>query len=210
MTKRFLFCLMLLAPLTTNAQSDVKHFELTPYGAYSIGGTFTDVDTDVEAELQDSGSFGLLFDIRHSGNTQWEILYSQQSTDADITGRTTGDESVDMTVHYLQAGGTYQGEGEVARPYLAATIGAAHYDIKTAGFDSDTFFSFSIGPGLQIRPNDRLGIRLEARLFGTLLRSDSDLFCVSDPANEIASCAIAVSGDVLWQVQAMAGVVFRF
>ena len=133
---------MLLAPLTTNAQSDVKLFELTPYGAFSIGGTFTDVDTDVEAELQDSGSFGLLFNILHSPNTQWEILYSQQSTDADITGLTTGTESVDMTVHYLQAGGTYQGEGEVARPYLAATIGAAHYDISTEGFDSDTFFSF--------------------------------------------------------------------
>ena len=116
--------------------------------------------------LDDSESFGLLLNFREASNTQWEILYSKQSTDADITGLTTGDESVDMTVHYLQAGGTYQGEGEVARPYLAATIGAAHYDIKTTGFDSDTFFSFSIGPGLQIRPNDRLGIRLEASVDG--------------------------------------------
>ena len=115
-----------------------------------------------------------------------------------------------MNVHYLQAGGTYQGDGDTFRPYLAATIGATHFDVKTAGFDSDTFFSFSLGPGLQFRPNERLGLRLEVRAFGTLVRSDSALFCVSNPGGGSAGCAITVAGEVLWQIQTMAGVVFRF
>ena len=113
-------------------------------------------------------------------------------------------------MHYVQGGGTYQGDGELVRPYLAATIGVAHFDVATDGYDSETFFSFSIGGGLQFWPNNRLGVRLEGRAFGTLVRSDSDLFCVSDPGNGTAGCAISVSGEVLWQFQAMAGVVFRF
>ena len=67
-----------------------------------------------------------------------------------------------------------------------------------------------IGTGLQIRPNDRLGLRLEARAFGTLIKSGSSLFCVSDPAGGNAGCAITVTGEVLWQIQTMAGIVFRF
>ena len=210
MMQRLVLVALAFAPLQAIAQSEVGRFELTPYGAYTFGGTFSDSASDVEASLQDSGSFGLLFNIRESHNTQWEILYSQQNTDTDVEGLSTGDITLDMTVHYLQVGGTYQGDGETVRPYLAATLGASHFDIKDVGYDSDTFFSFSIGPGLQIRPNDRLGLRLEARAFGSFVSSNSNLFCVSDPAGGTASCTITVSGDMLWQLQAMAGVVFRF
>ncbi len=171
---------------------------------------FNELESDAAVELQDSGNFGLLLNVRQAANTQWEILYSQQRTDAEVTGLVTADEILDTTVHYLQGGGTYQGDGEIVRPYLAATIGVAHFDVTTEGYDSDTYFSFSIGPGLQIWPNSRLGLRFEARAFGSLVRSDSSLFCLSDPANGTAGCAVTVSGDVLWQFQAMAGVVFRF
>ena len=183
---------------------------MTPYGAYSFGGTFSDIETDATVELQDSGNFGLLLNVRQAANTQWEVIYSQQNTDAEFTSLPAGNESHETTVHYLQGGGTYQGDGEIVRPYLAATIGAAHFDIATDGYDSETFFAFSIGGGLQFWPNNRLGVRLEGRAFATLVRSDSNLFCVSDPANGTAGCAIAVAGEVLWQFQAMAGVVFRF
>lgn len=200
----------MLVPFAVAAQDPPGRTELTPYGAYSLGGTFTDLESDGEAKLQDSGSFGLLLNIRQAANTQWEVIYSQQNTDAEVTGSSTADAVHETTVHYLQGGGTYQGDGEKVRPYLAATIGAAHFDVATNGYNSETFFAFSIGTGLQIWPNSRLGMRLEVRGFGTLIRSDSDLFCVSDPANGNAGCAISVAGEVLWQVQAMAGVVFRF
>jgi len=183
---------------------------LIVFGAYSFGGTFNDVDAEVSGEIKDAANFGLLFDFRESSNTQWEILYSQQSTEAVFSGLANPDTILDMKVHYLQGGGTYQGDGDKLRPYLAATIGATHFEVRTDGFDSDTFFSFSIGTGLQIRPNDRLGLRLEARAFGTLIRSGSSLFCVSNPAGGSAGCAITVAGDLLWQLQTMAGIVFRF
>lgn len=208
--QKVLICGAILLPFAVDAQNIPDRIELTPYGAYTFGGTFNDSESDVAVEIKDSGNFGLLLNFRQAANRQWEILYSQQRTQARIKGLVTGDEVLDTTVHYLQGGGTYQGEGEIVRPYLAATIGVAHFDVTTEGFDSDTYFSFSIGPGLQIWPNSRLGLRLEARAFGSLVRSDSSLFCLSDPENGTAGCAFTITGDVLWQFQAMAGIVFRF
>jgi len=184
------------------------NIEITPYGAYSFGGSFSDAEQGVSADLDDSESFGLIINFRQSAITQWEVLYSKQATSADLSGVQVGD--IDVDAHYLQGGGTYQGDGEKVRPYLAATIGATHFDVRSGGYESDTFFSFSLGPGLQIWPNERLGLRLEARVFGTLVQSGSGIFCLSDPGNAGTGCAITVNGEILWQTQAMAGIVFRF
>jgi hypothetical protein len=199
-----------LSITTAEVYAAPGQFEITPYGAFSFGGTFNDADGEISASLDDSESFGLLLNFREASNTQWEILYSRQSTIAGIDQLQGSDINVDLDIHYLQGGGTYQGDGDKVRPYLAATIGVAHIDVKSSGFDSDSFFSFSLGPGLQIFPHERFGIRLEARFFGTLVRSGSNLFCVSDPGNAMAGCALTVNGEVMWQTHVMAGVVFRF
>jgi len=189
------------------SQTTPGTIELTPYGAYSFGGTFQDEDSATKVELQDSGSFGLIFDYQQKNNTQIEVIYSLQRTDANVDDVTISD--VDM--HYLQLGGTYQFENlGKTLPFMSATLGATHIDVNSEGYGSDTFFGFSIGAGLQIAPTSRLGLRLEARAFGTTLSSGSTIFCVSDPGGGQAGCAITVEGDILWQVQAMAGVVFRF
>jgi len=201
-------CLALLAVPAAQAQESVFKFEMTPFAGFATGGNFEDTTSGASLDLDDSTSFGLILDIRESANTQWEILYSLQATEADTTGLPISGAPLDIDVHYIQGGGTYLFEGNNARPFLAATIGAAYFQPGLAGVDSETFFSFSIGTGLQIRPNDRFGIRLEARGYGTLLDSDSDLFCQSGPAGAI--CAVRVEGAVLWQFQATAGFVFRF
>ncbi len=188
------------------SQNNQGTIELTPYGAYSFGGTFRDEDSATEAELQDSGNFGLIFDYQQKDNTQIEVIYSLQRTDADVSGTTIPN----VNMHYLQLGGTYLFDQGKVLPFMSATLGATHIDVDTEGFGSDTFFGFSIGGGLQVAPTSRIGLRLEARAFGTLLRSGSTLFCLSDPGNGTAGCAITVSGDVLWQFQTMAGIVFRF
>ncbi len=208
MNKIVVGSLALFVVSAAHAQKNEFKFELTPFAGFVTGGEFDDTTSSASLELDDSSSFGLILDIRESANTQWEILYSRQITEADTTALPISGPSLDMDVHYIQGGGTYLFDGDAARPFLAATIGAAHFEPGLSGVDSETFFAFSIGTGLQIRPNDRFGIRLEARGYGTLLDSDTDLFCQSDPAGAI--CAVRVEGTVLWQFQAMAGFVFRF
>ena len=190
------------------AQEKQFNFEITPYGAYRFGGEFEETDGDRSIDLDDNGSFGIILNARHSPNTQWEILYSRQETSADTSGLGLSDPFLDLSIEYLHAGGTYLWDGDHVRPYLAATLGVTRIEVSNDGFDSDSFFSFSLGLGWQLRPTDRLGIRLEARGFGTLLDSETDLFCRLGPNNNI--CAVRVDGTSLWQLETFAGLVFRF
>lgn len=190
------------------AQSSPGAFEITPYGAYRFGGSFEDETTGAEADIDDSGSAGLILNLRESANTQWEVVFSRQSTDADVSDFDLATPRIDVDIETLQIGGTYLGEGGLARPYLAATIGGTRIAPAIGGLDDDTFWSFSIGGGLQVFPTNRIGLRLEARLWGTLLDSDTDLFCASGAQGGI--CAIAIEGQMLWQLETFAGAVFRF
>lgn len=190
------------------AADKVLNYELTPFGAYRIGGEFAVTGTDTTLNVNDSSSYGLLMNIRHEPNTQWEILYSRQQTDASVSGTPLTAMPVDLDIHILQGGGTYQGDGDTVRPYLAATLGGTHIKSTSTGSQSDTFFSFSLGLGLQVWPNNRLGLRLEARTYGTLTDSQTDLFCQTGPDQNV--CAIRVDGSIFWQLEALAGIVFRF
>ena len=206
--KAVLACLALLAGSDANSQEKDFAFELTPFAGFAFGGEFNDMNGSDTLELEDDASFGAILNIRESANTQWEVLYSRQATEANTTALPIATPSLDIDVHYLHGGGTYQGGGTYARPYLAATLGATHFEPSLPGFDSETFFSVSIGAGLQIRPSDRFGIRLEARAFGTVLESDTELFCQTGPNANV--CAITAEGEVLWQIHTVAGFVFRF
>jgi opacity protein-like surface antigen len=198
--------LLLLFPALLQAQEATT--EITAFGAYRFGGTFEEEESEARYELTDSPSFGLILNFRHKDPTQWEILYSQQQTEAEFSGATVNDPVVDVDLHVLQLGGTYQWEGDVARPYLAATLGGTHVRANSTGSKSDTFFSGSIGIGMKFLPTSRVGIRVEARAYGTLVSSSTDLFCSTGPDENI--CAIRVAGKMLSQVETFAGITVRF
>ena len=204
--KRALWSLMLIFPALSQAQEPTA--EITAFGAYRFGGTFEEDESEASYELKDSPSFGLILNLRHKDPTQWEILYSQQQTEAEFTGSTLNDPVVDIDLHVLQLGGTYQFDGEVARPYLAFTLGGTHVRTSSAESRSDTFFSGSIGVGMKFLPTSRVGIRVEARAYGTLVSSSTDLFCSTGPDQNI--CAIRLEGKMLSQFETFAGVTVRF
>ena len=204
--RRVLFAMMLLFPALSQAQEATA--EITAFGGYRFGGTFEEEESEARYELKDSPSFGLILNLRHQDPTQWEIFYSQQQTEAEYSGATPNDPEVDVELHVLQLGGTYQWDGEVARPYLAATLGGTHVRTRSAESRSDTFFSGSIGVGMKFLPTSRVGIRVEARAYGTLVSSSTDLFCSTGPDQNI--CAIRLEGKMLSQFETFAGITVRF
>ena len=200
--------MLLSIPAEAVGQSNFGRAELTPYAGYRFGGSFDSEDGSASVRLDDRGSGGLILNVRETANTQWEVIYARQDTVADTSALAEFAPSTNVQMDFLQGGGTYEFEGTSVRPYLAATIGGTHISPEAPGLNSDTFWSMSIGLGLQFRPSERLGFRLEARAWGTLIDSDTDLFCVSDLGGAV--CAIKVDGRVLWQIETFAGVVFRF
>lgn len=190
------------------AAADELKFEITPFVSYRFGGDFDVEGSTASYSVDDSEAFGLLFNVRQSSNTQWEVLYSFQDATASLRDSLTTLPSVDMDIHVLQLGGTYQGDGATVRPYLAMTLGGTYIETTANGTQSDAFFSGSIGVGMNIIPSSRLGIRLEARAYATLMNSNTDLFCRTGPDMNI--CAIRIDGSLLSQFEIFAGVVFRF
>ena len=208
MTHRWILPVALLVALPAVAEEKPKRFEISPFVGYRIGGTFEDDDSEVELDLDEGKSYGLALNMRADANTEYELTYSHQSTDVDVTEVAPGAPALDLDIDYLQIGGTYLWDGQRARPFLVATVGVAHLDPDDSDVDSETYFAFSIGGGWKVFPSNSLGLRLEARVYGTVLESDSDVFCRSGPSG--SACLIQSRGDVLWQWELSAGASFRF
>ena len=192
----------------TKLLADELDTELTAFGGYRFGGSFDIADTNGSYEWRDASSYGLIWNHPYKANTEWEVFFSQQSTEAELSGTAALDPEVDVETTTLQIGGTYLWEGVKAQRYLAATIGGTHFTAKSQGSESDTFLTGSIGVGVKIAPTSRVGIRLEARWHMVLTNNSTDLFCRTGP--DLNACAVAVAGDLFSQVETFAGVVFRF
>ena len=190
------------------AQEQASKYELTPYAAYRMGGSFDEKDGPGRVDINDSSAEGLLFNIAANPNGQYEIIYARQRTDADISGFLADDSTIDMDVEYFQFGGTYLLDGDTARPFVAMTIGITQFDPQLPDTGSESFFSASLGGGIHLRARERLGIRLEARVFATLIDDDSDIFCSS--IGGAGTCLIQVDARTLTQWEFRAGLVFRF
>ena len=200
--------LFIAASATAEEREKSGRFELTPFAGLGFGGEFDAVDQATgDPELDDAGVFGLIFNAQAAHNTQYEVIYSRQSTELDTSAVVVDEPLLDIDVHYLQIGGTYVFEGEFAQAYVALTAGLAHFD-PPADFDSETFFSGSLGVGARIFPYERFGIRVEGRVFGTLADGDSDVFCRTGPDNNV--CAVGAEGDIVGQWLLFAGATLRF
>ena len=201
-----LFALGFTAPAA--AQNSVSKFELTPYVAYRVGGSFSEEGGDGQIELNESSAEGIMFNIMASSYGQYELLYSRQKTDARTTGFFPGDPTIDIDVEHYHFGGTYLFDGEKTRPFIALTLGATRFDPQYVDATAETFFSASLGAGVQLAASSRVGLRLEARAFTTFVDDNSSIFCSS--INGSGSCLIRVEGNLLTQWEARAGLVFRF
>ncbi|MCK6371736.1 MAG: hypothetical protein L6Q83_10520 [Gammaproteobacteria bacterium] len=198
--------------LGTAGEAGVYRFSLTPLAGYRMGGDIEAEEGDEEVELDDDAVVGLILNwpaasVAGDAYTEWEIYVSRQSAGIDRAPAGV-DPALEVDITYALLGGTYVGEGELMRPFLAAGIGGAHLSPDGQGNDSDTVFAFGLGGGGQFFPDRRVGLRLEARVLGAVLDSDSALFCGSVSGG--ATCAFRASGEVLWQWEVFAGVSARF
>jgi len=205
-------CLACIAapPVLAEGQSLRPRLELTPFIGGRLGGSFDSTDAEgntIGIDIDEDASFGIIVNFPSTVPTEWEFVYSQQSTSLDR--RSASDlRPLDLDIIYLHGGGLYLFEGDLARPYIAATLGATRFSPDDSEFQSETKFSFALGAGYKLFPEGRFGLRLDARVWGTLLESNGSLFCRSGP--EAAGCQIRSSGTVLWQWELSAGGILRF
>lgn len=190
------------------AQDKPFKFELTPYAAYRIGGQIDEPNGTGQIELNESSAQGIMLNVRVNPNGQWELLYAHQDTEVVTQGFFVNNPLIDLDVEYYHFGGTYLFDGDNTRPFVVVTLGLSRFDPQLAGLDSESYFSMSIGGGLQLNASKRIGVRIEGRVFTTFVDSDSRIFCSS--AGGAGTCLIQVDGTTVTQWEARAGLVFRF
>jgi hypothetical protein len=135
-------------------------FELTPYLGYRIGGEFEQQNGSAKYELDESNSAGLIFNIAaRDVNTPWQVLYGQQRTSLKAPVSFDPAARLGLDVEYFQFGGTYLFDGDDMRPFVALTAGVTHFGPTLAGVDSESYFSGSIGGGVQLLQTHRVGVR---------------------------------------------------
>ena len=204
----WLICAVVLCSSNAFAQSDALETEFTIFGGLRAGGEISVEDSDAVYKAKDSSSYGLIWNTRHQRNTEWEVYFSRQQTEVELSDPFFILPGIDVDIYTLQLGGTYLFDGEGVRPYLAMTLGGTHAKADSENGGSDTFFSGSIGLGLKFREGERLGFRLEGRAHGVLVSSNSKLFCQTGPDDNI--CVVQIEGDLFSQFEAFAGVTLRF
>jgi len=207
MIRQLLVALMLLLALPAWANDKVLRYEITPFAGYRFGGSFEDDETGQDYDLDDDKAYGFIVNMMAEANTQWEFGWSRSETAVDVPSVNGSPDKLDLDIDYFQAGGTYLWDGKRAQPFMVATVGAAHLNPDSSG-DSETYFAFSIGGGWRLFPSEHFGLRVEGRFYGTVLDSDSDVFCRTGPDNN--QCLIQSQAEILWQWQMFAGASFRF
>ncbi len=194
-----------------HAAEQQYRYEISPFLAYRVGGTFEEQDDSGEFDVDESTGIGIIINGpagRDWPDGQWEFIYARQDTAADTIGLLPNDPRIDIDIEYYHLGGTYLFQGENVRPFVAMGLGMSRFDPRPGQFDAESFFSASLGGGVHLNAKKRFGLRLEARVYTTFVDNDSDLFCSSDFG--AASCLILADSSTLTQWEARAGLVYRF
>lgn len=193
----------------SRSQEPPRRFELTLQAGYRVGGTFEDdVNVDASYELAESNSQRVTLNIAARADAQWEVLWGRQQTTLQTAEAFSGQALLDLDVDYIHFGGTYLFDGTDARPFIVLTAGLTRFEPSRSELDAENHLSMSIGGGVALWRDRRIGMRLEGRVFTSFVDSSGGLFCGSGPNGGV--CAISAEGDAVVQLEAGVGIVYRF
>ena len=201
-------CTLALLSAAAVARAETPRFEAGAFGAWRVGGEFTagaDTPEERDVDLEEGGGWGFGLGWYRDPDGFYEFLYSRQATQLDRNDFGPG--APDVTVEYYHLGGTLLlGDDPRLRPFLSLTAGAARF--KADGYSAETELSMSLGTGLRLPVTERFMVDLGVRGYLTFIDQDTRLFCASIDGQ--GGCLLESSGSTVFQVEASAGVRWRF
>ncbi|MGD8868976.1 MAG: hypothetical protein PVI01_15210 [Gemmatimonadales bacterium] len=160
--------------------------EITPFVGYLFGNSVSTRTGKVG--IASDMTYGALLDINVRPGGQVELSYGRQDTKLTLEPFTgVKRDLTDVAVNYFQIGGLgYVMQGQ-AQPFMSFTLGATWYDPQqsriddgeggTIRVDDEWRFSMILGLGAKYFASDRVGLRIQGRLYGTFLDTGGSLFC---------------------------------
>lgn len=176
-------------------------FEIQPFGGYRFGGDFFELVTGQRVDLDGAPVWGVAADVplAHQG-LSFEGLFTHQHANLTAPSQfSTLPRRWHITVEHWQAGVLQEINGGRARPFIDVMAGLTRFSGEG---DNEFRFAGSLGAGVKLLPSPRYGIRMESRVFATLVDAAGALACAG-------GCLLALSADVVWQWEFSAGLIVR-
>jgi hypothetical protein len=180
--------------------------EISPFGGYRFGGDPFEALAGHPLDIDYAPALGLTIDFPLSGGMQVEGFFSHQraSVPVLIAGSSAGPSRLGISIDHWQVGGLQELGPWRARPFLTGTLGLTRYG---TGADNEVRFSVGGGGGVKLFPTSRLGIRLDGRVFATILDAGGTALACGGRSG---TCLVALHVDAVWQAEFTAGLLVRF
>ena len=196
------FAILLCAARTAEGQT-LDRVEVTAFGGYRFGGEFYEIASGRPVDTDGAPAFGVVLNIPFTRETQIEALITHQQARFTLPGADGAQGTrLRVTVDHYQVGGLAELGSGRARPFLTGLLGLTRYE---ASGDHEVRISGSAGGGVKLFPAQRVGLRLDGRVFATLVDADADVLVCSP-----GFCVGSIDAWLVWQAEFTAGVVVRF
>jgi hypothetical protein len=218
MWRALAFSFTLMAVVAPGALAQSK-LELSPFAGIRTAGSFRGEDQLVSYNVQSAPTFGVFADYMvtsqlavealwsHSGSTIDKLTASLNATppdDAPVAEVPDG-ELFNVGIDYFQGGIRVDGGNETYNPYVAVGAGLSRLSPDLADASTTNKFGFSVGAGVSANLSDRIGVRFDARAFGTRGgEQQQDLAC------GVFGCVSFTSASTFWQSHFVGALMIRF
>lgn len=158
-----ILCLLML--VTSPSLGLARRAEIAPFGGFIFGGKITAWGGDFN--IVDNWNYGVAIDVDVRPGIQIELLYNRQKTRGEFKPQPIGQKFTlfDMSTEYFHIGvlrGLAHGR---TMPFVYGSIGPVHLNPLDPDYQSEWFFSMSFGGGVKAYVNERVGLRLNGRVW---------------------------------------------
>ena len=164
---------------------------------------FKDTETGKTAKVSSNLSQALAFSWHYERGKEGELLFSNAKHNVKMVGEQNN--STDIYFSYIQFGGRVLFTGN--SPFSSSFglgIGATFLSPDDSRYDNEIAFSGNMTGGVRYELTQQWALRSDLRVYGTVLNSDSTLFCGD------GQCMITVNGDIYVQTELMVGIEYKF
>ena len=179
-----------------------QNYEITPFAGWRSSSSVEEEATGESVNLDETNSFGLMLSMKQYQDSNYDFLFSRQDT--EIQSTTSQNVNTRINFDYYHIGGTVFYKQKLLHPFLSGGLGITHISPSNSIFSTETRPSVSIGGGVKLPLMENVGLRLEARGYGTVVDSASSILCSG------GGCLIRFKGELYTQFEAIAGVSIAF
>jgi opacity protein-like surface antigen len=187
--------------VTQQTPAFAQDYEITPFIGWRTSSSLEEEGTGATINLDETGSYGFILSMKKSPDTNYDFLFSRQDTELQSTS--TPGTVEPLRIDYYHLGGTIFYDADKLHPFISGGLGATHITPSNSIYSSETMFSLSVGGGLKFPLTPNIGLRLEARGYGTVISGSGTILCSG-------GCVASFNGSLFMQLEALAGMSIAF